>query len=290
MTPPPTSQPTPGPRAVSITLLRGGALRLRPSYLCAAASSEVATLPMSFALIQHPTEGPILFDTGTGDRALRRLTRWALRCVLLRLDPALDALTPQLAALGVGPDDVRHVILSHLHYDHTGGLPLLTRARVHVARAEWAARPQGATLPALLGGCYPADYRDLPTDRLHLIDHDAPFDRCPPWTHGHDLFGDGSLWLLPTPGHTAGHQSLWARLEGGGESLLLGDAVYMRACYEGPHQVRALIRRVFADPTAAWDTTQRLHAIHRARPDLQMIPCHDPDLGAALHGGPLTLA
>jgi N-acyl homoserine lactone hydrolase len=283
----PTPQPAPA-RVRRLTLCQSGALRVSPRLVCAAAAPGVASLPLSFGVIDHPERGPVLFDTGMGDLSISPLRALAIRLSLFRFDPAEDNLTARLAALNLKPADIQHVILSHLHYDHTGGLRALPHATIHVGRAEWAARALAPGLQAALGGFAPADYRGVPEDRLHRIDYDQPFTDCPPWTHGHDLFGDGSLWLLSTPGHTFGHQSLLVRLASGRDVLLLGDSVYLSVCFQGPHPVRSAIRRVFADADTAWHTTQRLHTLHLTRPNLTMIPCHDTGLGEALRTGPLA--
>jgi glyoxylase-like metal-dependent hydrolase (beta-lactamase superfamily II) len=97
-------------------------------------------------------------------------------------------------------------LLSHLHFDHCGGLEQLPRARVLVQQAEWDVAFDDALVD--FGVYNPGDF-DLGHDR-QLLEGE------------HDVFGDGSAVLVPTPGHTAGHQSL--RIED--RLLLVGDACY----------------------------------------------------------------
>jgi glyoxylase-like metal-dependent hydrolase (beta-lactamase superfamily II) len=125
------------------------------------------------------------------------------------------SLTEQLATLGLKPGDVGRVAISHTHGDHIGNMALFPDATVLMQRAEynWIHSPDGpndnvnqlmALARKLLGT----------PKRLQLIDGDA------------DVFGDGSVTLLATPGHTPGHQSLLVHLRKSGFILLSGDVAH----------------------------------------------------------------
>ncbi len=125
--------------------------------------------------------------------------------------PPHELLRPQLNEIGLAPSDVHDVVISHLHWDHAGGLSELPQARVHVQRAEhdFAHRPDAAQRTAYIARDFAA------TRRWHLVDGD------------YDLFGDGSIVMVSTPGHTPGHQSLLVRLKHS-TLLIMGDAAYDR--------------------------------------------------------------
>ncbi len=169
-------------------------------------------IPYFFYLIQHD-RGNVLFDSGAhpslatdprerlGDAA----DNWEIQ---MRPD---DGVLDRIATLGLGPDDIGHVLQSHLHYDHAGGIGFFPRAAVYVQRDElaFAHRP-----PVYQADIYlPADF-DLPAIRWRELDGE------------HDVFGDGRLVLVPTPGHSAGHQSLIVRLDSA-TVILLADAAYL---------------------------------------------------------------
>lgn len=127
--------------------------------------------------------------------------------------PEGTALDERLAACGVDPAAVDFLALSHLHFDHVGGSALLQNADLVVQRAEWEAAVADVDGEAYLR----AEYTDLESGlRRRLVDG--------AW----DVFGDGRVRLLPTVGHTAGHQSLRLRTDDGAELVLCGDACYMR--------------------------------------------------------------
>jgi len=169
------------------------------------------TLPIPAYLIEH-SKGLALFDTGMhpdcqhdpAGRLGARLTS------LFRIGfrPGEEVST-RLEKIGRDPGKVDLVINSHFHFDHAGGNALLPNATLVVQRREWDA---GMDSDAASGHGYnPRDF-DL-GHKLRLVDGE------------HDVFGDGAVTCLPTPGHTAGHQSLRVRLESG-EVVLAADACY----------------------------------------------------------------
>jgi glyoxylase-like metal-dependent hydrolase (beta-lactamase superfamily II) len=148
---------------------------------------------------------------------------------------------------------VTRVVLTHLHFDHAGGLPLLPASvPVVVQRHEWTAGHDAAA--ARRNFFQPADYGDL-GERVVLVDGD------------HDLLGDGSIRLIPTPGHTPGHQSVRV-----GERLVIGGDVTHFASGLDDHRFP-----VFADDFGAQaESADRLRALRDAGADVR--PGHDPDV------------
>jgi glyoxylase-like metal-dependent hydrolase (beta-lactamase superfamily II) len=158
-------------------------------------------------LIHHSREGYLLWDTGITDRlaaAPNGVTVPALRQTWHRA----QTLIADLGALGVGPSDVRYVALSHIHPDHAGNVDAFPDATLIIQKAEW-------------------DHaRSLPQPPFRL-------DRKTELVAGDkDLFGDGSVTIISTPGHTPGHQSLLVRLPKTGPVLLSGDAVHFQANWD----------------------------------------------------------
>ena len=172
---------------------------------------ERVTVPVPFYVIEHP-EGVALFDCGVpeamfqpGDNYLDALRKDDLD---VSLDP--DAtLKRHLERLEIDPARVRFVVVSHLHFDHAGGLRDLPNATLVVQRREWEA---GFDREVANHFGLRRRYFDF-GHALRLVDGED------------DLFGDGSVKLLPSYGHTPGHQSARVRSEAG-DHILVGDACY----------------------------------------------------------------
>jgi N-acyl homoserine lactone hydrolase len=156
---------------------------------------------------------------------------------------------------------ITRVVLTHLHYDHAGGLDLLPPAvPVVLQRREWTAGQDAAAIARNF--LQPADYAAV-ADRVVLVDGD------------HDLLGDGSIRLLSTPGHTPGHQSVLV-----GERLAIGGDVVHFAGGLDDHRFP-----LFADDfDAQAASAERLRALRDA--GVVVRPGHDP---AVLSPGPVTI-
>ncbi|HEX5146083.1 MAG TPA: N-acyl homoserine lactonase family protein [Conexibacter sp.] len=213
--------------------------------------------PVPAYLIETETER-VLVDTGLHPDAVARPER--------RYDRT-DALGPveleQERGLSEQLDlaTVTRVVLTHLHYDHAGGLALLPPAvPVVVQRREWEAGGDRAAIARNF--LQPVDYAAV-AERVTLVDGD------------HDLLGDGSIRLLLTPGHTPGHQSVRV-----GERLVLGGDVTHFASGLQDHRFP-----LFADDHAAQArSAERLRTLRDAGADVR--PGHDPDV---LRPGPVAV-
>jgi glyoxylase-like metal-dependent hydrolase (beta-lactamase superfamily II) len=196
------------------------ALKLYP-MICGALTGQLGNLleggegeirlPVPSYLIEHP-KGTLLFDTGMHpdcqqDPAGRAGTRIATS-FRFHYRPG-EEVSAQLQALDRDPAEIDLVINSHLHFDHVGGNALIPNATVILQRREWEAGMDSEI--AALRGFNRRDY-DL-GHKIVMVDGE------------HDVFGDGSVMLLPTYGHTPGHQSLLLRLASG-DVVLAADACY----------------------------------------------------------------
>jgi N-acyl homoserine lactone hydrolase len=233
-------------------------------------------VPCPVFLIRHPTAGPFLVDTGlhpsVAAKPVANLGRIVTRFARPRLEPD-DALPVQLRARGVDPHEVNLVVMTHLHLDHSSGMAEFPRATFIVTDDEWHdATTEGRPL---LRGYRPAhydyvfDYRTLSYDGPGITSY-ASFGRT------FDLFGDGSVRLASSPGHSAGHQSVICRLRDR-DLLIAGDAIYTY----GQLSTAPLPPRPF-DPHTYRRSLQELRLFHRQYPKAVIIPGHDPEHWATL--------
>jgi N-acyl homoserine lactone hydrolase len=230
-------------------------------------------IPIVAFLVEHPGAGPLLIDTGfhgavaagppqERSRNLGLIGRLIGRNIDMRPEHTAAA---QLRARGIDPRDIALIVMTHLHFDHGSALAEFPAATVVVSQREWhAARARGGPL---LG--YPPPQLD-PRLAYRTVDFHGPGAQPHgPFAHALDLFGDGSLTLLDTPGHSAGHLSVLARLRER-EALIAGDAIYTLATLrEGKRPWRSQNGKAFERSLEA------LQAYDRAHPDALIIPGHD---------------
>jgi N-acyl homoserine lactone hydrolase len=186
-------------------------------------------VPVPFALIRHP-DGDIVVDGGN-PLALAIDPRAHLGELADRFTAHMtpqEHCVAQLAEIGVAPGSIRHVVQTHLHMDHTGALGHFPDATIVVHAKELAAAQ--AVHGPIGGGYVRAD-----------IEHDGV--NWQTFEGDHDLFGDGSVRLLETPGHAAGHVSLLLTLDETGPVLLTADAADNLAQWEGRAHPRAFHSR-----------------------------------------------
>lgn len=240
-------------------------------------------------LLETARDGLVLVDSGFGTRDVAGQTGLsrAFRTIARpSLDPAETALA-QVTALGFAPEDVRHIVVTHLDLDHAGGLADFPHATVHVHAREHAAAMA----------------------REHRLERERYLKAQ--WAHGvsWQLYTeDGDRWrglpaiarlrgleadvgLLPMHGHSRGHSAVIARA---GERWLVhaGDAYFHRSSVEGHGRVplgfRVFERSVQMDPAQRRASAAALRQLRESYTDLDLFCAHDPDEWAALRARPVV--
>jgi glyoxylase-like metal-dependent hydrolase (beta-lactamase superfamily II) len=229
--------------------------------------------PVNVYVIEH-SRGLILFDTGQDRASVTDESYFPgglaghMYDRLARFDIGEDdTLTAQLATLGYTPADVDTAIVSHLHQDHIGGLAELAGSELLVSAAEWAELAKPA--PELRG--FLRSHIQLPGLKWHQVSLEPTSDPdLAPFTESLDVMGDGSLVLLPTPGHTAGSMSLLVRRAGRPPLLLAGDLTYGADILQRGQLPGVGSRRRLAE------SSQKVLALAGQQPGLVVLPAHDP--------------
>jgi glyoxylase-like metal-dependent hydrolase (beta-lactamase superfamily II) len=225
-------------------------------------------------VIEHD-RGLVLFDTGQDRRSVIDPTYFPGGFVgrsyrrLAKFDiPEGDTLTQQLSIRGYDIADVRVAILSHLHQDHIGGLrELPASAQILVDAGDLASVDKPfAVLDGLM-----RDHIRLPgINWVPISPQPVRDDSIAPFTHAHDVMDDGSLLLLPTPGHTPGSTSLLLRSEGLPSMLFVGDLTYDAELLAADRVPGVGNRAVLHD------TTRRVNELAARYPGMPILAAHDP--------------
>jgi N-acyl homoserine lactone hydrolase len=224
------------------------------------------TVPIPAYLIVHP-KGKVLFDSGmhllTQSDPVAYLGADGAKSNIIAFKPG-EEIAARLTAMAIDPGTITHVINSHLHYDHAGGNAQIPNADIIVQSTEWS---HAVSQPDDDVAYHKGDFDT--GQRLHRIAGE------------HDVFGDGTVTCVPTPGHTPGHQSLRVKAETG-EFVLCGDACYLRQSLEQLHL-----------PGIVANREQALAALHWFR-DMQargyrLMFGHDPECWTQIPQGPERL-
>jgi N-acyl homoserine lactone hydrolase len=205
-----------------------------------------------------------------------------MRLVFKGIRPGRASFDTQLRDAGIAPDEVEHVVMTHLHVDRTSGMRLVPRATFTCARQEWAAaRGRFAAAKGYVVRHLP------PASRMRLVDVQRDGTSYGSFEKSLDLLGDGSSRLVSTPGHTPGHLSVLVNVADRPPTLLVGDAAYpLRSIEDG-------VLPMITDADERSRTSLReLRDFAHANPDAILVPSHDPDAWQSLRnsGQPMSAA
>ncbi|MEQ8497662.1 MAG: N-acyl homoserine lactonase family protein [Gammaproteobacteria bacterium] len=227
---------------IKLYQVSSGVLQLDKGWFTAMRDvGKMIKVPVAMYIIDHP-RGLIVYDTGNNVAVSdgRCESYWGKVCqAFLPIQKREEVIDKWLEKFGYTTDDVKYVILSHMHLDHAGNMEMFPNAthvvqKVELKTAWWPERFQSAAF--VLG-----DFDDARNFKYLELTGDF------------DLFGDGSVVVLDTKGHTQGHQSLMVRLDNTGTLFLAGDAVYT------PENEAGVI------PGITWNTYESMKSIDRLK-------------------------
>ena len=255
----------------------GGRLETLKLLRALLSGNPAATVPCPAFLIRHPSAGAILVDTGLhpsiATDGKENFGGVSNRYGKPALKPGEDV-PAQLRERGLDPGEIPIVVMTHMHIDHTSAISEFPNSTFVVSETEWEAAATGPK-PFVNGYRrphydYAFDYRTVDFNR-GSVDSYASFGRT------HDLFGDGSIRLAFTPGHSAGHMSLVCRLKQR-DFVIGGDATYTSGQLAGtaPPAPRPF------DAHNYRRSLQELRLFAREYPDAVVTPGHDPEFFAKL--------
>ena len=220
---------------------------------------------MAGTLVKHP-KGDLLIDTGFGrniDRQFHTMPLFFRAITSYGLwQPAAD----ELKAAGYDPKSLRAILLTHSHWDHVSGLPDFPGVPVWVTPQE----------REFIRNSGPMDFCRLFTGIRY---EEYGFEGNPylGFPQSHDIYGDGSIVVVPAPGHTPGSVIIFVTLHNGTRYAFVGDLVYQMEGITLREERSWLVRRMGADEDTAGNRENllRIIALKERLPDLIIVPAHD---------------
>jgi glyoxylase-like metal-dependent hydrolase (beta-lactamase superfamily II) len=230
---------------------------------------NVEWAPVSFYVITTP-RGNIIFDTGNNDKTITDPDGWwgpLAKGFGLKMTKD-DAMAAQLAKIGLKTDDIKYVVLGHMHLDHGGNISQFPNATLVVQNDELKA----AWWPDVGYSLYyiPGDFEA--TKKMNIIRLEGDLD----------MFGDRSFRLFKAPGHTPGSQFAVVRLKNTGPVILTSDTVYLMENLD-----KNLIPPIPGtwSPMGMYEGYQKIRLI-RDTEGAKLFMAHDPELFKAAKHAP----
>ncbi|OIK13119.1 N-acyl homoserine lactonase family protein [Bacillus sp. MUM 13] len=225
--------------------------------------SKKMWVPVSTYLIEHP-KGLVLVDTGWNEeirinqkKHLGRLAYSMFRGEL----PHGESISEKLNFMGIKSSEIDFVLLTHLHSDHVSGLSHLQDAKkIYTSELEWKAANKNA-------GYIKSMWEGIPIDTFSL--EDIPYG---PFNKGIDFFGDGTLFLVHTPGHSEGMFSLLVQLNDGW-LLLASDVGYAKKSWE-----QMILPGVTSNKANAKKSLEWIRSFSKREDCLRVIANHDSEI------------
>jgi N-acyl homoserine lactone hydrolase len=233
--------------------------------------------PVVAFLIEHPGAGAILIDTGFHPSVaveprqnLGRLNAFGMKEIQMSTDQAVPA---QLRARAIQPAEVRFVLMTHFHADHASAMSEFPSSTFLFTSREWEA----ATAPRAVVHGYVARQFDHAFDYRTLDFDSGATESFASFGRSFDLFGDGSVRALFTPGHTHGHMSFALRTRDR-EVLVAGDAIYaLETLRTGQLPFKIEDEHLFGR------SLREIELYAEQTPDALIIPGHDLEAWRALN-------
>lgn len=228
--------------------------------------------PITAYALEH-RDGLVLFDTGVDpalvsdpDYISSPIGRFILNKVFrFHIGPE-DALDKQLEAINLEAAGVSKVVISHLHFDHIGGIAHVPQADLLVSMEEWRRLDE----PNPERDWILREHIELPGANWQPIEFVPTSDPLlGPFGVGYDCMGDGSMILLPTPGHSPGSMSMLVRSSGIPPLLFVGDLTYELERLHND-QVPGI-----GNPEQLKASFAKVRQLEEVLPDLVVVPSHD---------------
>ena len=224
-------------------------------------SGKKIWVPVSSYLIEHP-KGLILVDAGWHEdmRVNQRKHLGSLAFSMFKGElPKGHSVAERLNHLGIKARDLDYVILSHMHSDHVSGIKHVQDAKnILVSEIEWKVAHKKL-------GYIQSMWKDVPINTFRFTD--IPYG---PYKRGYDLFGDNSLYIVHTPGHSASLVALMVKMEKSWV-VLASDVGYSEKSW-----TQMILPGITTDRTAAYDSLKWLHNFAKREECVRIICNHDP--------------
>jgi glyoxylase-like metal-dependent hydrolase (beta-lactamase superfamily II) len=229
-----------------------------------------------FALIEHPLKGWMLFDTGYTDRFYKATKRFPNKIYALITKVFItknDELKTQLISIGIEPKDIKHIIISHFHADHIGGLRDFENATIYCSKDAYRQVKSISSFFAFSKGIIKSLLPEDIETRLKFIEEISTPNDDEIFGMTYDLFNDDTIEVYELPGHAAGQIGVRLQTEKA-QYFLIADACWDERAYQQLALPHPIVKLFFDSWTAYKNTIYKLRAFHQKYPEVKIMPTH----------------
>lgn len=230
-------------------------------------------------LLEHPTEGYILFDTGYAPRFFEETKQWPMKIYALAtpvFSEENQTIKAQLASSKIEPTDIKHIIISHFHADHIAGLKDFPTAQLWCSRTAWREAESLKGFAAIKKGIIP---NLIPNDfksRVTFFEEKERKERKDALAAYYDIFSDESLQIVNLPGHARGQIGALFTENNNQKFLLAADAFWLSESLE-KNKYPSRIVGLFIDNWEDYQRTfQKIRSFMHSAPEVEIVSCHCP--------------
>lgn len=278
-------------KKVKLHLNHAGYCHSKESHVIKGGRKKDIEFHALWGLIKHPQKGWILYDTGYAERFYDATKNYPNKIyakitkVFISKDQEIQF---QLKENNISPLEIKHIILTHLHADHIGGLKDFPNANIYLSRD---ALEQFNKIPdvlafskAILKDLIPKDF----IERTIVIEDKCNVVKENILNSTYDLFGDNSIQIVPIPGHAAGQVGVIVETDRN-KYFLVSDACWLKKSYEDYALPNQIVRLFFDSWNDYKKTLFMIHKYHKANPKTNIVPTHCYTTTSALISNKITL-
>lgn len=245
-------------------------------------------LPAIFSLISHPTHGYILFDTGYAERFYEE-TKSFPYSIYAKITPVYlaqgESAVEQLKKIGITPQDISYVFISHFHADHIAGLKDFHHSQFICSKAGYNSVKEKTGMRALKAGFIPHLMPDDFESRVMFIEDCHLYQPGPndltlqekdfihTYANIYDIFGDETLLSVDLSGHAAGQFGLFFKTSQQ-YVFLVADAVWRSRSYREKIYPKSIAKLIMSHAKQYKQNVDTLHDFHKKQPNVLIVPSH----------------
>lgn len=229
-----------------------------------------------WGLIKHPDKGYILYDTGYTDRFYHATKKFPNKIYGLITKVEVkkeDEIVNQLVAQGISPLEIKHIIITHFHADHVGGLKDFEQAQIYTSRKAYEHTVKLKNSLAFTKGVLKDLIPKNLSNRIIFVENFGKKINDETFGHKYDLFSDNSIHIYNLPGHAAGQIGVFLETEKK-SYFLIADACWLKKSYVDYVLPNPIVKLFFHSWKDFKDSLWKIHTFHKENSSVIIVPTH----------------